>query len=253
VARKVIYPHLDVNFLESELRTCGSGASQKFIVTESIFSMDGDCAPIDDLLILADKYGAELIVDEAHATGVVGPCGRGVVAATGAAVLATVHPCGKAFAGVGAFVCCSETLKQYLVNRARTFIFSTALPPYVAAQMHAALAIVADADEQRATLARLSSFARTCLKDAGFDTGRSASQIVPVMLGDNDRAVQFAQLLTSAGFGVRAIRPPTVPAGTSRLRLSLTATMTSELIERITAAMVEIRERLTPVSCNAAR
>ncbi len=154
-ARKVIFPHLDLDFLECELRRC-DGSGQKFIAVESVFSMDGDRAPLAELVALAQRYGAELIVDEAHATGVFGvggrgpggrdsggrgPGGRGLMACSGAkqTALATVHPCGKAFAGMGAFVCCSETLKQYLINRARTFIFSTALPPYVAAQMRAAV------------------------------------------------------------------------------------------------------------------
>ena len=135
-ARKVIFPHLDLDFLEDALRK-SDAAGRKFIVVESLFSMEGDRAPIADLLSLADRFGAELIVDEAHATGVFGPRGRGLVAAANgnARVLASVHTCGKALASAGAFVCGSELLKQYLVNRARTFIFSTALPPYFASQV----------------------------------------------------------------------------------------------------------------------
>ncbi|HEY4579953.1 MAG TPA: aminotransferase class I/II-fold pyridoxal phosphate-dependent enzyme, partial [Candidatus Acidoferrales bacterium] len=140
-ARKVIFPHLDLNVLEDELRRASPGRGQKIIAVESVFSMDGDRAPITGLLALAERYGAELIVDEAHATGVLGPQGRGLVAAAGATdrVLAVVHTCGKALAGMGAFVLCSNVLKQYLVNHARSFIFSTALPPYFAAQARAAI------------------------------------------------------------------------------------------------------------------
>ncbi len=246
-ARKIIYPHLDLNFLERELRKDNS-AAQKFIVTESIFSMDGDRAPLIDLVRLAEKYGAELIVDEAHATGVsIGnevPQGRGLVSESGLAdrVLATVHPCGKALAGVGCFVCCSEKLKQYLVNRARTFIFSTALPPYLAAHMRAAIRLAASADRERANLARLAAFLRQQLRDAGFDIGRSETQIIPVYLGENDRAIRFSEQLSDAGFGVRPIRPPSVPEGASRLRISLTTAVTAADLARFAEALITIRE-----------
>jgi 8-amino-7-oxononanoate synthase len=243
-ARKVIFPHLDMESLEGELRRVDSGAAQKFIVSESIFSMDGDRAPIADLVSVAERYGAELIVDEAHATGVLGPQGRGLVAAHGLTerVLVTVHPCGKAFAGMGCFVCCSEKLKQYLVNRARTFIFSTALPPYMAAQMRAAIRIVASADRERNNLATLSVFLRKRLREANCDIGRGDTQIVPVFLGENDRAVRFSALLNDAGFGVRPIRPPSVPAGTSRLRISLHAKLSTDMLARFSDVLISIRE-----------
>jgi 8-amino-7-oxononanoate synthase len=243
-ARKIIFPHLDMGSLERELRRSDAGAAQKFIVSESIFSMDGDRALISDLVGLAERYGAELIIDEAHATGVMGPQGRGLVTASGLAdrVIATIHPCGKALAGMGCFVCCSEKLKQYLINRARTFIFSTALPPYVAAQMRAAIRIVASADRQRNDLATLSVFLRKQLREAGFDIGRGDTQIIPVFLGENDRAIRFSGLLKDAGFGVRPIRPPSVPAGTSRLRISLNAKLTTDLLARFSDVLVSIRE-----------
>ena len=243
-ARKIIFPHLDMDSLEREVRRSDAGAAQKFIVSESIFSMDGDRAPIADLVALAEKYGAELIIDEAHATGVAGPQGRGLVAASGLAdrVLITVHPCGKALASMGCFVCCSEKLKQYLVNRARTFIFSTALPPHMAAQVRAAIRIAAAADEERSDLSALASFLRRRVREAGFDIGRGDTQIVPVLLGENERAVRFSALLNEAGFGVRPIRPPSVPAGTARLRLSLNAKLSSDLLARFADALVSIRE-----------
>jgi 8-amino-7-oxononanoate synthase len=243
-ARKIIFPHLDIDSLERELRRIESGAAQKFIVSESIFSMDGDRASISDLVMLAERYGAELIVDEAHATGVIGPQGRGAVAASGLAdrVLVTIHPCGKALAGMGCFVCCSEKLKEYLINRARTFIFSTALPPYVAAQMRAAIRIVASADRERNDLVALSAFLRRRLREAGFAIGRGDTQIVPVFLGQNDRAIRFSRLLNDAGFGVRPIRPPSVPAGTSRLRISLNAKLTTDLLARFSDVLISICE-----------
>lgn len=244
-ARKIIFPHLDMDSLEREVRRSDAGAAQKFIVSESIFSMDGDRASITDLVMLAERYGAELIVDEAHATGVIGPQGRGSVAASGLAdrVIATIHPCGKALAGMGGFVCCSEKLKQYLINRARTFIFSTALPPYMAAQMRAAIRIVASADRERNDLVALSAFLRKQLREAGFDIGRSNTQIVPVFLGENDRAIRFSKLLSDAGFGVRPIRPPSVPAGTSRLRISVNAKLSTDLLARFSDVLVSIREQ----------
>jgi len=252
-ARKIIFPHLDLNFLDEELRKeealpkNGSAPAQKFIAVESVFSMDGDCAPIAELVALAERYGAQLIFDEAHATGVLGPQGRGLVAAAGATdrVLAVVHTCGKALAGMGAFVCCSGTLKQYLVNRARTFIFATALPPYMAAQMRAAIGIAAGMDRERAHLAKLAAHLRARLRDAGFDAGRGESHIVPVMLGQNERALEFAAGLGRLGFVVRAIRPPTVPPGTARLRLSLHAGLSTEILDRLVDGLVRIREDAT--------
>ena len=244
-ARKVIFPHLDMNYLDRELRKDFAGAAQKFIVSESIFSMDGDRAPLADLVALAEKYGAELVIDEAHATGVVGPRGRGLVAAYGLSdrVLVSIHPCGKALAGMGCFVCCSEKLKQYLVNRARTFIFSTALPPYLAAQMRAAIQIVNSADRERSDLAALSAFLRAQLRKSGFDIGRGDTQIVPIFLGENARARRFSVLLNDAGFGVRPIRPPSVPPGTSRLRISLHAKLSADVLARLTDVLVSIREQ----------
>ena len=151
---RVIFPHLDLNFLEDELRRNVSVAGARVIVVESIFSMEGDRAPLADLAALAERYGAELIVDEAHAIGVRGPHGSGCVAEAGlsARVLATVHTCGKALASAGAFVCGSEILRRLLVNRARTFIFNTGLPPYFAAQVAAGMNLATEADGERARL-----------------------------------------------------------------------------------------------------
>lgn len=238
-ARKVIFPHLDLDFLEDALRRCYS-AGRRFIVVESLFSMEGDRAPLPELLSLADRFGADLIVDEAHATGVFGPRGRGLAAAAvaNARVLATIHPCGKALASAGAFVCGTETLKRFLVNRARTFIYSTALPPYFAAQIAKAVEIVAEAGAERRRLLSLACSLRQRLQDAGFNTGTSDSQIVPVLLGETDAAVHYARELSRHGFAVRPIRPPTVPQGQSRLRLSVTANLSEEILDRLVKALV---------------
>jgi len=245
-ARKVIFPHLDLNFLEDALRQTRLFAGRIFIVVESLFSMEGDRAPMADLFELAGRFGAELIVDEAHATGVLGPAGRGLVAAANgnSQVLASVYTCGKALASAGAFVCGSETLKQYLVNHARTFIFSTALPPYFAAQIGKAVEVVAEADADRRRLERLSVFLRAQLKQAGFDIGTTDSQIVPVLLGGNDTAIHYAQELSRHGFAVRPIRPPTVPEGQSRLRLSVTTKHSEEVLDHLVKALVAARDAL---------
>lgn len=244
-AERVIYPHCDLDFLETALCGCEASPARKLIVTESVFSMDGDLAPLAGIHALARRYGAEIVVDEAHAIGVFGPHGRGRVAELGfeGRTLAIIHTCGKALASAGAFVCGSATLKQFLVNRARTMLFNTALPPYFAAQIHAALGLAQAADAERARLARMSASLRGSLRSGGFDLARSESQIVPVLLGENSRAVEYADALEKSGFAVRAIRPPTVPAGAARLRLSLTCALRDQDVAMLYAALAAIRTR----------
>ena len=246
--KRVIFPHLDLNALEAELRWSHSGSGARFIVVESIFSMDGERAPIPDLAALAKRYDAELIVDEAHATGVCGPDGRGCVAEAGLAgrVFATVHTCGKALAAAGAFVCGSEALRRYLINRARTFIFNTALPPYFAAQVAAGMRLAATAKTERMHVADLGVFLRNELQANGFDTAGSDSHLVPIVLGSNETALTFASLLQARGYGIRAIRPPTVPVGTARLRVSLTAKLTQPILADFTSALIRIRKEVAP-------
>ena len=153
-ARKVIYPHLNLNALEDALRRESNAPCRKLIVSESVFSMDGDIAPLVELATLAEKYGAALILDEAHATAVHGPAGHGLVAAAGitSKVLAIIHTCGKALASAGAFVCGPTVLKEHLLNHARTFIFSTAMPPYFAAQIRSAMRLAEGMNADRASL-----------------------------------------------------------------------------------------------------
>jgi 8-amino-7-oxononanoate synthase len=245
-AHKVIYPHGDLQFLEAALRDHAGGAGARVIVTESVFSMEGDVAPIESLVRLAREYRAELVIDEAHATGVCGPEGRGVAAEFGLEreILAVVHTCGKALASVGAFVCCGGVLKNYLVNRARTFIFSTAMPPYFAGQIRAALALVRVANDRRDHLRNLSAALREKLATAGISTGSSTTQIVPVFFGGNEAALHVASQLQANGFAVKAIRPPTVPPGTARVRISLTSQITMDEIERLAAVIVQAEKSL---------
>jgi 8-amino-7-oxononanoate synthase len=238
-ARKEIYPHRDLNALERALRTHESEQRRKLIVTESVFSMDGDIADAKTLHGLAERYGASLIVDEAHATAVHGPGGAGIVAEMGLTheVFATVHTCGKALASAGAFVCGSRVLREFLINHARTLIFSTAMPPYMAKQIRAALRLAKGMDSERESLLTNSAELITSLRGDGWDVSGSASQIVPVIIGSNEKALSAAAFLQGYGFGVRAIRPPTVAAGTARLRLSLTARFSREQVTGIRAAL----------------
>jgi 8-amino-7-oxononanoate synthase len=236
-ARKVIYAHLDLNALESGLSAHAhqAGSGRRFVVTESVFSMDGDVARVEELRALCERFGAGLILDEAHATGVHGPSGRGIAAETGAAsdAVCVTHTCGKALASVGAFVCGSAALREHLVNHARTFIFSTAMPPYMAGQIRAALRIARGMDTERVTLlARSRRFAAN-LRAQGYDTAHSSTQIVPVVIGGNEEALAAAGFLQAEGFAVRAIRPPTVKEGRARLRLSLTCAIAAGELERL--------------------
>lgn len=244
-ARKVIFPHLDLAFLEEAMRSDLDRAGERFIVVESLYSMDGDQAPLEELADLARRHGAGLIVDEAHATGVAGQGGHGLVPEslrTPDLFLASVHTAGKALAASGAFVAGSHVLKEFLINRARTFIFSTALPPYMAAQIAAAIRLTAKADDRRETLRANSDRLRTGLREAGYDTGRSTMQIVPVILGTNEDALRTADRLRDAGFRIRPIRPPSVPEGSSRLRVSVTAIDPVESIDRLVEVLASAKD-----------
>jgi 8-amino-7-oxononanoate synthase len=234
-ARRVIYPHLDLNVLQDELRARERETCRRIIVTESVFSMDGDIAELRAMQNLASRYGASLIVDEAHATAVHGPGGAGIVAQAGLTgdVLAVVHTCGKALASAGAFVCGSKVLRDYLVNHARTLIFSTAMPPYFAGQIRAALKFARQMNDQRELLQRKARSFAGALRSDGWDISGTDSQIIPVIIGANNAALAAAQLLQQHGFAIRAVRPPTVPAGSARLRLSLTAPITENALQRL--------------------
>jgi 8-amino-7-oxononanoate synthase len=225
-ARKLIYPHLDLNAIEDGLRGYSreDGSGRRVVVTESVFSMDGDVAPVAEMAALCERFGAGLILDEAHATGVHGPAGRGIAVGAGLAgdTLAAVHTCGKALASAGAFVCGSRALREHLINYARTFIFSTAMPPYMAGQIRAALRMAQGMDAERTELIAESRRLAAGLRAQGYDTAGSSTQIVPVVIGGNDEALAAAEFLRAEGFGVRAIRPPTVKEGQARLRLSIT-------------------------------
>ncbi len=240
---KVVFPHLDLTFLEDALRT-HRGGGRKVVVAESVFSMDGDRAPLRELMALCERYDAGLIVDEAHTIGVDGPEGRGSVAFAGRSgcVIASIHTCGKALASMGAFVAGSQTLRDILINKARTFIFTTALPPYCAAHIGEALTLAVKSGDRRDHLRRLGLHLRERMKSSGFGTAGSDSQIVPLILGSNENALRFAAAVAASGFAVRAIRPPTVPPDSARLRLSLTADLSLQDIDHLTDALIAARK-----------
>ncbi|MEK7747067.1 MAG: aminotransferase class I/II-fold pyridoxal phosphate-dependent enzyme, partial [Elusimicrobiota bacterium] len=198
-------------------------SGRRLIVTESLFSMEGDIAPLVRLAGLAEEHGALLIVDEAHAVGVYGPRGSGLLEEQGVrSPVVSVNTCGKALGLAGAAVCGPREVIDLLVNRSRSFIFSTALPPFMAEGLVAAVDLVERAKGMREKLLSLSLEARAILSKAGLPVKGERSQILPVLVGKSRAALGAAQALRSAGFDARAIRPPTVPEGTARLRLTLT-------------------------------
>jgi 8-amino-7-oxononanoate synthase len=217
------YRHGDVDELEAMLQ--GSDAARKLIVTESVFSMNGDVAPLAEIVELKDRWGAALLVDEAHADGVFGPHGEGYAHELGIADRVELHlgTFGKAFGAYGAYVAGSALWVRYLVNASRSFVFTTGLPAAVIAAVDAGLDVVYAADDLRAELQQGARRFRTRLASLGLDTYGSSTQIVPLVTGASDVAVALSGALEDAGVLAVAIRPPTVPPGTARLRFSLTA------------------------------
>ncbi len=220
-AERFIYRHRDVEHLAWGLNQAGDRAA--LIVTDGLFSMDGDVAPLGWLLELARRHGATLMVDDAHAVGAFGPGGRGTVAAAGleGEVDIVVGTLGKALGSYGAYVACSKPLRELLTNSARTLIFSTGLPPACVAAAEAALAVIEAEPERVERLQENAAVLRAALRERGIEPGKARSQIVPVLIGDPARAVAACARALEAGVFAQAIRPPTVPEGTSRLRLAV--------------------------------
>ncbi|MDJ0277046.1 8-amino-7-oxononanoate synthase [Sphingomonas sp. 2R-10] len=197
------------------------GTGSPWIAVESLYSMDGDRAPLDALAAVAARHDAMLLIDEAHATGVFGPQGRGLAAALeGQSNVVTLRTCGKALGSEGALVCGPAVVIDFLVNRARGFIFSTAPSPVMAAAVRAGLRVLAQQPARRERLAALVAHAGSRLGPLGANV--TGTQILPLIVGDDGRAMRLAQAVQAAGFDLRGIRPPTVPAGTARLRISVT-------------------------------
>ena len=221
-AKRVVFPHLRPDAV----------TETAFLVTESVFSMDGDLAPLERY----KKLGAALIVDEAHAVGLYGERGEGLVGGDG--VFVSVNPAGKALGVAGAFVAGPAWAIEYLEQRARPFIFSTAAPPAVAAALDASLDLIAAEAERRERVRFLSRYLRDRLTEAGIAVPPGDSPIIPVIAGENERAVAIAAALQQAGFDVRAIRPPTVPPGTARLRISVNFGLSEEILARFVKCLV---------------
>lgn len=231
--RQLRYRHGDANHL-AELLTPYQGDSRpKFILTESVFSMDGDIAPLPEIAALAKTHDAMLIVDDAHATGILGEGGAGL---SGGADL-VVGTFSKALGSFGAYVACSDLMRDYLVNRCSGFIYSTALPPPVLGAIDAALDLLPDLDDARSHVAALAVRFREGAHARGYDTGASATQVVPVIVGSADAALSTSANLREAGFWVTAIRPPTVPQRTARVRFAFTAAHTDEDVDALLDAL----------------
>lgn len=209
------------------------GKGRPWIAVESLYSMDGDRAPLADLIEITHRHEGFLVIDEAHATGIFGADGRGLAAGLeGHDNVLVVHTCGKALGVSGALIAMSKVLAEYLINRARPFIYSTAPSPLMAAGTREALRIVSDEPERREALKDLISFAGKEMTQR-FGMTPSGSQIQPIIIGSNAHTVQIAQTLQEQGFDIRAIRPPTVAEGTARLRLSITLNVDQQQIARM--------------------
>ena len=260
-ARRHIFPHNDVAAVRRALEGEGSGAGggrpgpfrsggEYFVVVESLFSMDGDEAPLGDYAELCAQSGAHLIVDEAHAVGIYGSRGSGLIEEHGVAeqVFLSVSTAGKALGVAGAFVTGPAWAIEYLMQRARPFIFSTAPPPALASAICTSLTLIEHEPERRERVRELAACLRAYLSAAGVPIGPGTSHIVPILIGDNDAAVALAGMVQRDGFDVRAIRPPTVPPGTARLRVSVNANLTPELVEQF---VISLTTALTRVGVRA--
>jgi 8-amino-7-oxononanoate synthase len=243
-ANVFVYSHRDPEHLRSLLAQHRAKAQRVLIVTDSLFSMDGIAAPLPELQAVAREYDAGLMVDEAHALGVFGPNGRGLSAALGIEPDVIVGTLGKSVGLAGAFVAASDDVVMLVRNRARSFVYSTAPPPMLARAAISALRLVHDAEQARTTLLAHASRLRSGLAELGFEIAEGKSQIIPVLIGENRDTMQLSSKLLERGVFVQGIRPPTVPAGTARLRLTPMATHQPEQIERVIATFASmVRER----------
>ncbi|NIA08682.1 MAG: 8-amino-7-oxononanoate synthase [Nitrospiraceae bacterium] len=235
------FGHNDLDSLEYLLRRERHRFRNSFIITETVFSMDGDIAPLKEIVDLKDRYGSIIMVDEAHATGIFGETGAGIAEEMGLTdqidlIMGTFS---KALGSFGAYVACSNKMKEYLINTSRGFIYSTALPPAVIAANIASLEIIRDEPFRRKALLENAAYFRGQLRGHGFET-RGSSQIVPFIVGDARETVHLSDRLRERDYWVSPIRPPTVGAGESRLRLSLTYHHTKNLLERLVMDICDI-------------
>lgn len=239
-ARLLRFQHNDLNHLEDLLKS-KRGKGEALIVVESIYSMDGDRSPLKELISLKEKYGCLLMVDEAHATGVFGPNGGGVIEEEGVSsqVDIAMGTFGKALGSYGAYVAASDSMVDYLVNRARSFIYSTALPPAVVGASIAAIKIVQEQPELRQKLFDKVNLFKSILTEGGLE-GLGSSQILPVLVGKSSTAVHLAEKLRRKNIFATAVRPPTVPEGTARLRFSITLHQKNDVLKETATTLLKI-------------
>ena len=244
-ARVRTYAHRDVRRAEALLERHRREHRRCLIVTDSLFSMDGDFAPLGELVELKNRHDAMLLIDEAHATGVFGEHGRGVAELLGVErdIDATVGTLSKAIGALGGFVAGPRALIETICNTGRAFMFTTALPPALCAAAMAAIQIIRDEPRRRSDLLQLAQVLRLRLSGAGFQVGNSVSQIIPVIIGGAPEAVRVSKALLEEGFLVPAIRPPTVPKGSSRLRVSLSAKHEQDDLRRFAGVLWRIVQR----------
>lgn len=239
-AKMLRYRHNDVDHLAQQL---SSAQGKKLIVTDGVFSMDGDCAPLADICTVAAEHNSWVMVDDAHGFGVLGKNGSGLVnelSLTSEQVPLSVGTLGKAFGTSGAFVAGDKEVIDYLLQTARTYIYTTATPPAVAAATRAALKLVIAADEQRAHLQTLIAQLRSGVEQLGLALMASNTPIQPIVVGSNEDALRISAALKARGLLVTAIRPPTVPAGTARLRITLSAAHSAEQVNQLLNALEDI-------------
>lgn len=234
-ARFLRYRHNDLGHLRELLESNGPNYSRILIVTESVFSMDGDRCDLDALIEIVHHHQALLLVDEAHATGVLGPKGMGL--ACGKEIDLIMGTFGKGLGSYGAYVACSAEMREYLINYCSGFIYSTALPPPVIGAIDAALDLVPTMDRERIHLLGLAQYLRAGLHGLGLNTGDSTTQIVPVLVGEDHSALAMSRWLQEQGMLAAAIRPPTVERGRARLRLTLTSQHNMSQIDRLLHAI----------------
>ncbi len=243
-ARLVRFQHNDYDHLNDLLQLQREKKTHCIIVSESVFGMDGDCADLQALVTLADNYQAMLYIDEAHATGLFGPDGFGLTAEYKNQIDIVMGTFGKALGSFGAYIACSTILRDYLIQRCGGLIYTTALPPPVLGAIGAALELLPRLQNERAHVQQQSERLRAALRHQGWDVGLSATQIIPIILGTEQAATSLTEALREQGLFVPAIRPPTVPRGTSRLRLSLSAAHKASDIDHLIMVMAQQAEQL---------
>jgi 8-amino-7-oxononanoate synthase len=244
-AELLVYPHGEASAVDELLRGA-RGFRRRLVVSDSLFSMDGDFAPLADLAALAERYDAMLLVDEAHATGLFGPRGSGLVEMLGIEerVHVRVGTLSKALGSAGGFVAGSRALVDWLVNRARPYVFSTAHPAAMSAAASAAIDIVEREPWRRTELLERAGQLRARLGSAGWNIGRTVSQIIPLVVGEPERAMRLAALVAEEGFWVPGIRPPSVPPGESLLRLSLCYAHTPDQFQALLQALARAAQAI---------